>query len=47
MVQAGLDPSRVLYATSVSLLDCIFLDGHGDAAFAVRHNFVANETTYN
>jgi len=31
-----LDPSRVLNSTSVSLLDCIFLDGHGDAAFATR-----------
>lgn len=34
-----LDPSRVLNSTSVSLLDCIFLDGHGDAAFAVRPLF--------
>jgi hypothetical protein len=31
-----LDPSRVLNAASVSLLDCIFLDGHGDAAFATQ-----------
>lgn len=32
------DPSRVLYAACISLLDCIFIDGHGDASFAVSYD---------